>query len=104
MTDKRAFLEELFRRYGAEPTELDPENREIYGTIYAYGGAYYQAGTASFDGRDFLVISCIDKEKFAALGLLEDIDVLPADSGEERLEKAVRYALGVEPYPPRYPE
>ena len=27
-----------------------------------------------------------------------------ADSGEERLEKAVRYALGVEPYPPRYPE
>ena len=83
---------------------LDPENREFYGVIYAYGGAYYRAGTAAFDGRDFLVISCIDKQKFAALGLLEDIDVLPADCSEERLEKAVRYAFGLEPYPERYPE
>ncbi len=104
MNEKREALEALFRRFGAVPTELDPENREFYGVIYAYGGAYYRAGTAAFDGRDFLVISCIDKQKFAALGLLEDIDVLPADCSEERLEKAVRYAFGLEPYPERYPE
>ncbi|MBO5555561.1 MAG: hypothetical protein J5927_00095 [Oscillospiraceae bacterium] len=99
-------MEELFLRYGAIPTGLAPRNRLQFGdrTIYERAGSYYRAGTAKFDGQDFLVISCIDKQKFAAVGILEDIDVLPADCGEERLERAVRYALGVEPYPEIYPE
>ena len=50
------------------------------------------------------MLSCIDKRKYAELGLLEDMDVLAADSSDEQLEKSVRYALGVEPYPERYPE
>lgn len=106
MNEKRQLLEALFERYGAAATEFDRENRERFGdgVIYEYGGVYYRAGSASFDGQDFLVIASIDKPKFAALGLLEDIDVLPAESSEERLEQAVRYALGVEPYPERYPE
>ena len=106
MEEKLQKIEALFLRYGASPTELDEENRTRFGdrTIYECAGSYFRAGTASFDGQDFLVISCIDKRKFAALGILEDVDVLPADCGEERMEKAVRYALGVEAYPAVYPE
>ena len=106
MNEKRELLESLLVRCGAVPTDLDRENRERFGdgVIYEYGSAYYRAGTAAFDGREVLVISSIDKKKYAALGLLEDIDVLPPDSSTERLEQAVRYALGLEPYPERYPE
>lgn len=106
MEDKLQTLECLFVRYGALPTDLDRENREHFGDriIYSCGGSYFRAGTARFDGQDYLVISSIDMQKYARLGVLEDIDVLPMDCPEERLEKAVRYALGVEPYPEIYPE
>ena len=104
--EKLKKLEELFARYGAAPTELDEENRARFGdrAIYELGGTFFRAGTAEFDGRPFLILSSIDKRKFAEVGILDDIDALPADCGEERMEKAVRYALGVEPYPEVYPE
>ena len=106
MEEKLKKLEELFARYGAVPTQLDEENRTRFGdrVIYELGGTFFRAGTAEFDGRPFLILSSIDKKKFAEVGMLDDIDALPADCGEERMEKAVRYALGVEPYPEVYPE
>ena len=106
MEEKLKSVEALFLRYGAVPTELDQENRHRFGdrTIYECKGSYFRAGTASFDGQDFLMISSIDKQKFAELGILEDVDALPVDCGEEKIEKAVRYALGAEPYPEIYPE
>ena len=35
---------------------------------------------------------------------MEDVDVLPLDLEPERIEKAVRYAFGIEPYPEKYPD
>ena len=106
MEEKLQKLEELFVKYGAEPTQLDEKNRAQFGmrAIYERDGKYYRAGTAEFDGQPFLILSSIDRQKFASVGMLEDIDALPADCGEDRMEKAVRYALGVEPYPEVYPE
>ena len=106
MEEKLRQIEALFVRYGAVPTDLDASNRERFGdrVIYELGGSYFRAGTALFDGQPFLILSSIDRQKFASLGMMEDIDALPADCGEERMEKAVRYALGVEPYPVVYPE
>ena len=106
MDEKRKFLESLLARYGAVPTDLDRKNRERYddSVIHEYDNSFYWVGTAGYDGQEFLVLSCIDKRKYAELGLLEDMDVLAADSSDEQLEKSVRYALGVEPYPERYPE
>lgn len=95
-------LETCFEKYGAVPTELDRFSGE--GIVYALDGNYYRAGTAVFEGKEFLLISCIDQEKYAALGMMEDIDILPIDTTEERLDKAVRYAFGIEPYPEKYPE
>ncbi len=99
-------LETLFVKYGASPTELNQENIGINRerTVYSLGGCFFRAGSARFDGKTFLLISSIDKVKYAELGIMEDIDILPLESGSERLEKAVRYALGVEPYPEKYPE
>lgn len=98
----RRRLERYFEKYGAVPTELDGFSGE--GRVYALDGNYYRAGTAFFEGKEFLLISCIDQEKYAALGIMEDIDVLPIDTSEEKLDKAVRYAFGIEPYPEKYPE
>ena len=97
--------EALFIKYGAVPTPLNVENRMRFGerVIYERDGCYIRAGAALFDGQPFLILSSIDRQKFAELGLLEDVDALPLDCPEERLEKAVRYALGVEAYPEVYP-
>ena len=35
---------------------------------------------------------------------MEDIDLIPAGAERARMERAVRYAFGVEPYPEKYPE
>lgn len=106
MEEKLEYLEALFVKYGAVPTGLDAEKRRRFGdrVIYERDGSYFRVGTAVFDGKDFLMISCIDKQKFAEVGVLEDIDALSADCPKERMERAVRYALGVEPYPDVYPE
>ena len=105
MEEKLRQMEALFARFGAAPTELDEENRARFGdrVIYELGGSYFRASTAVFDGQTFLVISSINKQRLAELGMLEDIDVLPADCSEDRMEKAVRYALGAESYPEIYP-
>ena len=100
--EKQRRLEAIFEKYGAVQTELDQFSGE--GKVYAMDDSYYRAGTAIFEGKEFLLISCIDQEKYAALGIMEDIDVLPIDTPEERLDKAVRYAFGIEPYPEKYPE
>lgn len=99
-------LESLFVRYGAVPTELNSRNRALLGErqIYARNGRYYRAGIAVFEGSSFLIISTTDNEKFASVGIMEDIDALPLDLDQDRMEKAVRYALGVEPYPEQYPD
>ena len=98
-------VEALFVQYGAVPTQLDEENKIRFGdrVIYERDGCYIRAGAAVFDGQPFLILSSIDRQKYAELGLLEDVDALPLDCSEERLEQAVRYALGVEPYPEVYP-
>ncbi len=101
-----AFLESLFVRYGAVPTDLDRENREKFGlrTVYSRKGNYYRTGTAEFDSIPFLLLSVTDNVRYADLGILEDVDALPLDADDVRLEKAVRYAFGIEPYPDKYPE
>ena len=104
--EKLRQLEELFVKYGAVPAELNPEYRDEVDqrTIFTRNGSFFRAGTAEFDGKEFLLLSNIDDPKFAVLGIMEDVDVLPLDLEPERVEKAVRYAFGIEPYPEKYPD
>ncbi len=105
MEEKLQKIEALFVKYGAVPTSLDEANRVRFGdrVIFERSGCYIRAGVAAFDGQPFLTLSSIDQLKFAELGMLEDVDALPVDCPDERLEQAVRYVLGVEPYPEVYP-
>ena len=100
------FIESLFTRYGAVPTNLDQELRDRFSdrVIYALNGNYYRTSAADFDGKLFYLLSTIDKLEFADLGIMEDIDALPYDLDDASIEKSVRFALGIDPYPETYPD
>ena len=100
------FVESVFEKYGAKPQDLSEKNREKFGLrrIFKHEDSYYRVDLMQFEDDEdpYLVLSCTDDEKYASVGMLDDIDALEASLSDENLEKAVRYALGVEPYPEDY--
>lgn len=104
--NKLQYIESLYTKYGAVPTDLGQALRDRFSerVIFVLNGNYYRTGAADFEGKTFLLLSTIDKTRFADLGIMEDVDALPCDLDDASIEKAVRYALGVEPYPETYPE
>lgn len=100
------FVESLFAKYGAEPLDIDEKNREKFGQrrLYKYDGSYYRVDQMKFDEdeKPFIILSCTDDEKYADIGLLEDIDAFDFGDSDEKLEKGIRYAFGIEPYPEDY--
>ncbi len=100
------FVESMFVKYGAQPLEINEKQREKFGQrrIYKHEDSYYRVDHMQFqdDETPFIVISCTDDEKYASVGMLDDIDAIEADRTDEEIEKSVRYALGVEPYPEDY--
>ena len=103
---KMDFVESMFVKYGAQPLELNEKHREKFGQrrIFKHEDSFYRVDSMQFqeDETPFVVISCTDDEKYASVGMLDDIDALEVDLTEEEMEKSVRYALGVEPYPEDY--
>jgi hypothetical protein len=103
---KLQYVEAMFEKYGAKPLEINEKNREEFDErrAFLYEGNYYRTGTLEFEEHDgpFIVISCIDSEKFAGIGLMEDVDAFAPTLTEPEIEKQVRYALGIEPYPEEY--
>ena len=103
---KLEYLESIFEKYGAVPLNINEKNMEKFHQrkIYQYKDNYYRVDSADFEdnGEIFLVLSSTDEKKYADIGLLEDIDAFSAGMSDEQLEKQVRYALGIEPYPEDY--
>ena len=99
-------VEQIFVRYGAEPQDINRHNREVLGLRqeYLYRGNYYRVDHAAFDGIPYLIINQIDNPRYAAAGVMEDVEAIPITLTDEQLEKEVRYALGIEPYPEDYPQ
>ncbi len=106
MEEKMKYVESVFEKYGAKPLDINQKNREKFDQrqIYLYEGNYYRVDHMQFDedSLPYLVISTIDNEKYAQVGLLEDIDAFSFDLTPEEMEKQVRYAFGIEPYPEEY--
>ena len=98
-------VERCFVKYGAEPQDIN-HNREKLGQrqCYLYDGRYYRVDAAEFDGVPFLVIDCIDDPRYASVGIMEDVNAIPVSLDEARLEREVRRALEIEPYPEDYPD
>ncbi len=106
MLQKMEFMESCFVKYGAVPQDINQRNREILSQrqSFLYQGNYYRVDHAEFDNIPFLMINSIDDPKFAAVGVMEDVEAIPVTLSNEKLEKEVRYALGIEPYPENYPD
>ncbi|WP_034446388.1 hypothetical protein [Butyrivibrio sp. AE2032] len=106
LNKRMVFVESLFEKYGAKPQELNEKQREKFGQrrIFKHEDSFFRVDNMQFQEgeKPFIVISCTDDEKYASVGMLDDIDALEADVADEELEKAVRYAFGVEPYPEDY--
>lgn len=103
---KLDIIEHLFEKYGAMPLEINKKNREKFGErrIFFFHDNYYRVGrlVAEDQGDKYMVISCIDNEKYADIGMLEDVEAIPFSADEAELEKQVRYIFGIEPYPKDY--
>ena len=98
LLEKRMRLaEKMLEKAGAGPLESNQKNREILNQrqTYLYENTYYRIDHAAFDGEVFLIVSCIDIETYAAIGLMEDVEAIPLDASESRIEASVRHALGI---------
>ena len=99
------YVEKLFVKYGAIPTDLNSENRSRLGQriTYLFNNEYYRVDVIYFDYKPHIVFEWIDNIKSATVGVMEDGDSFPFDLSNELIEKEVRYLFGIEPYPADYP-
>lgn len=94
-----SFVEELFVKYGAESVgDLDEKARKAFGLRQAYrhGNEYYRVDEAEIEGKPYVVISTTDVEQYAAMSVMDDIAIFPADASREEMEAQVRAAFGIE--------
>ena len=100
---KLLFVESLFEKIGAKPLDINEKNREKYSqrSIFRYGDRFYRVDVARFDedSSPYMVLSCTDEDKYAQVGLMDDIEALTFDMADEELEIQVRRVFGIEPYP-----
>ena len=100
------YVEKMFVRYGALPEENDPSSPAAAAglrTCYVHNGTFYRAEEAELDGQQVIIISATDNRAYARAGIHDNIAGFSADYPEEKLEREVRFILGVEPYPDTYP-
>ncbi len=98
--EKLEYLESLFVKYGAVSTDMkygeseDGQKR----CVYSFKGSFCCVGTLKFPESDdvYLVISCAEDEKFAKVGILDNVDAFGADVTEEEMDEKVRTAFGIE--------
>ena len=97
-------LESYFVKYGAVPTDINMENRARFGqrATYQRDGIFFRADTMAGRSGTLLVIEYSDDIEFAKVGSMDDASAFPADFPDERIEKEVRYAFEIEPYPDDY--
>ena len=89
------FAEGVLERLGAVPQPINEKNRELLGQRSAYllNGIYYRIDREEYEGKVFIVLSAADEEKYAAVGLMEEIQAFSADASDETVRKKIREAL-----------
>ena len=101
---KLEVVETAFMKYGFTPMETKNRLRFGHRLTYRRGDDYYRAGMEQFDGKDYIVISAINDPDFANADVMEDVAAFPWTLPDEKIEKEVRYILGLEEYPEGYPD
>ena len=87
--------EKVLQRLGAVPQDINQRNREVLGqrVTYLLGSTYCRVDSAEFDGKLYILLSAIEEAKFAGIGLMEDIEAVPADAPDKTIERKFRAAL-----------
>ncbi len=88
-------FEEIMVELGAEKKdEFNEKNKEDFGqrSVYQKGNNYYRIDRVQFetDGLPYIIVSAIDKEAFAKIGIMEEIEAFPHDIPDERIREVVR--------------
>ena len=92
---------------GARPAdEINKARKESLGLRLSYvlGGHYYRAEGAVIDGHPVIILFATTDPSFARIGAEESIAAFCADLPHRKLEKEIRFALGIEPSPETYPD
>ena len=100
------YIEELLQKYGAVPNP--EENEKMRAALdlrpsFLRNGIYYRVESAVFEEGDIIIITATENPDHAKVGAQDNIAGFSASLPEEKLEKEVRFALEIEPYPPTYP-
>ena len=106
---KLEYVEEMFRKYGAVPAETDPSELEKMKDLglrlsYVRDGLYYRVELDSFAEGEVITITAAENPAYARLGLGDNIAGFRVGLPEEKIEREVRFAFGLEPYPETYPD
>ena len=87
------FEERMVDHGAVQMEEFDAKNRERFGTrpIFEYNGNYFRIGSLTFDeGEDpYIIVNAIDNERFAKIGVMEEIEAYPFDMPEARIDEVV---------------
>lgn len=100
------YVEELLVKYGAF---LDPEDNEKarekldIRPSFVRNGIYYRTERAVFEEGDIILLSATDNPEYAKVGAHDNIAGFSAGYPKDKIEKEVRFALEIEPYPETYP-
>ena len=100
------YIEQLLQKYGAVPNpDEDEKMREALELrpTFLRGGIYYRVESAAFEEGDIIIITATENPEHARVGAQDNIAGFSASLPEEKLEKEVRFALEIEPYPATYP-
>jgi len=103
---KMDYVEKMFVKYDATPIDSG-EDKAVseFGLRKSFfrNNLYYRVESASFEEGEVIIISATDQIKFAKAGLEDNIAAFPPSYTESKIEKEVRFAFGIEPYPETYP-
>ena len=101
ISQKMDYFEKTLEKNGAvRRDEFNEVNREEFGerATYQKGDYFYRIDKVQFDADEapYIVVSAIDKEKFAKVGIMEEIEAYPYDIPDERIEEVVPEILATE--------
>ena len=96
---KLQFVESLLVKLGGKPLEINAKNREKFNqrVTFLLDDHYYRVERMEFEDSDklYVVLSCTDNEKYADIGLMDDIEAFSFDLPDEEVEKELKNALGL---------
>ncbi|MBR6228278.1 MAG: hypothetical protein IKQ97_00905 [Eubacterium sp.] len=91
------FEERMLAHGAVMRDDFDVENREKFGmrSIYEYQDKFFRIGTLVFDeGEDpYIIVNAIDNERYARIGIMEEIEAYPYDMPEARIDEVVKEYL-----------